>query len=176
MAILLQVAQLGNKILRSKAKPVKDVSDPKTQQLIDDMLATLIESEGLGIAAPQIYQSLQIFYVASHPNSRYPDAPTMKPLAIINPVILKSSEEIYKDWEGCLSIPGLRGFVPRPREVSVEFTDRKGNRRRKTFKDLIGRIFQHEFDHIQGILFVDRVESGMDYMTDKEFQKYIKKK
>ncbi len=175
MAILLQVAQLGNKILREKAKPVSNVSAPKIQQLIDDMLATLVESEGLGIAAPQVYQSLQIFYVASHPNSRYPDAPTMKPLAIINPIILKSSAEIYKDWEGCLSIPGLRGFLPRPREVSVEFTDRKGVRRKRKFSDLIGRIFQHEYDHLQGTLFVDRVESGMDYMTDKEFQKFIKK-
>lgn len=176
MPTLLQVSQLGSDILRKKAKPVKNIKDPEVQQLIDDLIATVVDVNGVGIAAPQVYHSLRIFIVASHPNPRYPNAPEMAPTAIINPKILKASDEIVKDWEGCLSIPGIRGLVPRHKIVEVEYTDRKGKKVKRKFDDFIARIFQHEYDHLEGIVFLDRLESNREIITDKEYQKLIAQK
>lgn len=176
METLLQVAQLGAPVLRQKAKKINDAGDASVQKLIEDMLATVKDVSGLGIAAPQVYQSLRLFIVASHPNQRYPDAPYMDPLAMINPHILSHSEEEYLDWEGCLSIPGLRGCVPRWRWIEVEYTDASGSKHQKKFSALVARIFQHELDHLDGILFVDRVRSSRDLMTDKEYLKMLEKK
>ena len=121
MSNLLQVAHLGHPILRQKAKPVKHIADIKVQKLIDDMIATVMDVDGVGISAPQVYQSWQIFIMASHPNPRYPYAPEMPPTAILNPKILFLSQAIEKDWEGCLSIPGVRALVPRWKEVKVNY-------------------------------------------------------
>lgn len=171
---LLQIAQLGNPILRKKAKLVKNIDDKFVQELIDDMMVTVMDVNGVGIAAPQIYQSLQIFIMASHPNPRYPDAPKMKPTAIINPRIISMSKETEKGWEGCLSVPGIRGFVPRDKTIEVEFFTRKGKKVKTSYKDFLARIFQHEFDHLLGIEFIDRVESTKDLMSEKEWGKQIK--
>jgi peptide deformylase len=176
MATLLQVAQLGHPVLRKKAKPVENIKDLRIQTLIDDLLATLLDASGVGIAAPQVYQSIRLFIVASHPNPRYPNAPMMKPTPVINPKILTLAGAMKKDWEGCLSVPGIRGFVPRHTNISVEFTDRKGKRVKRTFADFIARIFQHEYDHLEGIEFLDRLESTKDIITDKEYQKRIAQK
>lgn len=173
---LLQVAQLGHPVIREVAKELKSTNDPEVQRLIDDMIATLYDMDGVGIAAPQVYQSLRIFIIASHPNAHYPYAPNMKPTAIINPKILKASEEKVKDWEGCLSIPGIRGLVPRHTTIRVEYTTREGQIVRKTFKDFVARIFQHEYDHIEGIVFLDRMDSTKEIVTEKEYQKLIAKK
>ena len=121
MSNLLQVAHLGHPILRQKAKPVKHIADIKVQKLIDDMIATVMDVDGVGISAPQVYQIWQIFIMASHPNPRYPYAPEMPPTAILNPKILFHSQAIEKDWEGCLSIPGVRALVPRWKEVKVNY-------------------------------------------------------
>lgn len=174
-ARLLKVAELGNPIIRTKAKEVKNISHKEIQQLIDDMIATLYDFDGVGIAAPQVYESLRIFILASHPNDRYPKAPKMKPTAIINPKILKYSEDKVKDWEGCLSIPGIRGLVPRYEWVNVEYTTRDGKLVRKTFKDFVARIFQHEYDHLEGIVFLDIMDSTQEIITEKEYQKLMEK-
>src|SRR3989344_4187690 len=113
MSTLLQIDQLGHPVLRQKARSVENIKSKKIQQLIDDLISTVMDVDGVGIAAPQVYQSLRIFIIASHPNPRYPHAPKMKPTAIINPKILDMSKGKAKDWEGCLSIPGLRGLIPR---------------------------------------------------------------
>src|SRR3990167_11421221 len=113
MSTLLQVAQLGQPILRQKAQRVENIKATNIQQMIDDLLATVMDVNGVGISAPQVYQSYRIFIVASHPNPRYPNAPLMKPTPIINPKILSHNKEIKKDWEACLSIPGLRGLIAR---------------------------------------------------------------
>lgn len=173
---LLQVAQLGHPVLRKKAKIVKNIADPTIQKLIDDLLETVIDVNGVGIAAPQVYQSYRIFIVASHPNPRYPKAPYMKPTAIINPKILWHSQDIVKDWEGCLSIPGIRGLIPRFTKIKVSYTDRNGKEETKTFSDFIARIFQHEYDHIEGVLFLDRVDDNKEIISDKEYLKFIAKK
>ncbi len=173
---LLQIAQLGHPVLRKKANKVKSLDDIEVQQLIDDLIATVKESNGVGIAAPQVYQSIRLFIVASYPNVRYPNAPKMKPTAIINPEIIFKSKEVKKDWEGCLSIPGIRGLVSRHLEIKVKYTTRDGKQIVKEFNDFIARIFQHEYDHLEGVMFLDRMDSMKEIITEKEFQKLLSKK
>lgn len=176
MPVLLQIAHLGNPVIGKKLKRVDNPRDKKIQNLIDDMIATCKDVDGVGIAAPQVYRPLRLFILASHPNARYPHAPKMKPLTIINPKILSTSKNKTKDWEGCLSIPGIRGLVPRHTSVKVEFTTRNGKKVKKTFKDFVARIFQHEYDHIEGMVFLERVESAKEFISEKEYQKMIKAK
>lgn len=166
---LLKVALIGNSILRTPASPVYNVHDPEIQRLIDDMIATCKESNGVGIAAPQVYRSLRLFIVASKPNARYPNAPSMEPTAIINPDVLESSDELENGWEGCLSIP-LRGIVSRHKSIRVAFINRSGQRVEQRFEGFIARVFQHEFDHINGTLFVDRAHP-LTLCSEEEFAK-----
>ncbi len=173
MIQLLQVAHLGHPVLRQKAKSVKNIHDRKIQKLIDNLLATVMDVNSVGIAAPQVYESVRIFIVASHPNPRYPHAPEMAPTPMINPIIVTKSNKRAKDWEGCLSVPGIRGLVPRYTEVTVEYFNRKGKKQKQTFTDFVARIIQHENDHLDGIVFLDRLESTKDIITDKEYQKLI---
>ncbi|MEY2664344.1 MAG: hypothetical protein RIT04_152 [Candidatus Parcubacteria bacterium] len=173
---LLRIAQLGNPILRKKAKLVKAPYSQEIRTLVADMIATADDAGGVGIAAPQVYQSLQLFIIASMPTPAYPRAPRIPPTAIINPVVISKSRATVKDWEGCLSIPNLRAQVSRAASVKVEYTDiNKPKRIRKTFTGLAARIFQHEFDHIQGILFIDRVRSK-DLVSEIEYMRQIKAK
>ena len=169
MPILRQIAQLGQPVLREVAGRIADPADPAVQALIDDMLVTVSEASGVGIAAPQVFEPLSLFIVASRPNSRYPDAPEMEPTAMINPEILWVSEEKDKGWEGCLSIPGLRGLVPRHRRIGVRYLTRTGELREEEYGDFLARVFQHEFDHVQGMVFIDRVESTRELVTEKEY-------
>ncbi|MEO1374801.1 MAG: peptide deformylase [Cyanobacteria bacterium J06635_10] len=173
MSKKLSIIQLGNPILRQKAEFVEDVRSPHIQQLIDDLLVTVADANGVGIAAPQVAVGYRIFIVASRPNLRYPHAPFMEPTAMINPRIIDFSDEIVKDWEGCLSVPGIRGLVPRYRKIKVEYTDRNGNLQQQEFTDFVARIFQHEYDHFEGLVFLDRVESTVDIYTEEEYQKLI---
>ncbi|MFH0749801.1 MAG: peptide deformylase [Candidatus Gottesmanbacteria bacterium] len=173
--VLLQVAQLGQPVLRKQAKEIRKIT-PRIQQITRDLMATLMDVNGVGIAAPQVYESIRLFIVASHPNPRYPKAPNMKPTAVINPKILSFSKEVAKDWEGCLSVPGIRAFVPRSTKIIVEFTSINGKIVKKQFKDFIARIFQHEYDHLEGKVFLDRIETTNDIVTDKEYLRMIAKK
>ena len=169
MPILRQIALLGHPVLRGVAGKVIDPADPAVQALIDDMLVTALDANGVGIAAPQVFEPLSLFIVASRPNQRYPNAPEMEPTAMINPEILWESDEKEKGWEGCLSIPGLRGLVSRHRRIGVRYLTRKGEIREVEYADFLARVFQHEFDHVQGMLFVDRVESTRELMIEKEY-------
>ncbi|PZU98496.1 MAG: peptide deformylase [Pseudanabaena sp.] len=165
----LTIYQLGNPQLREKAEPITNVQDPKIQKLIDEMLFTLRESRGVGLAAPQIGRSLQLIIIASHPNNRYPHAPLMEPTAMINPRIVSHTEETEKGWEGCLSVPMIRGLVPRYRQITVEYCDRQGNQQVKELDGFVARIFQHEYDHLEGKVFLDRVESNLDLVSESEY-------
>lgn len=171
MPILRQIAQLGQPILREVCRKITDPCTPDIQALIEDMLATMADADGVGIAAPQVFESLALFIVAPRPNPRYPQAPLMEPTAMINPEILWVSDTLEKGWEGCLSIPGLRGLVPRYRQLGVRYLDRQGRVQEAEYADFPARVFQHEFDHVQGIVFIDRVESTLDLLTDKEYLK-----
>lgn len=174
--LLLQIAQLGHLILRKKCQKVKNVKDRGLQTLIDNLMVTVMDVDGVGIAAPQVYNPLRLFIVASHPSPRYPQAPLMKPTAIINPKIISTSEKKEKDWEGCLSVPGIRALVPRYVTIQVEYTTNEDKRTKKQFKDFVARIFQHEYDHLEGLVFLDRVENNKDIISEKEYQRLIAKK
>ncbi|MHC1698034.1 MAG: peptide deformylase [Geobacteraceae bacterium] len=173
MPILRQIAQLGNPVLRQLAQTVPDIAHPSVQSLIDDMLATVAEANGVGIAAPHVYEPLRIFVIASRPNSRYPNAPALEPTALLNPELSWASDEKEKGWEGCLSIPGIRGFVPRSRKIGIKYLTRAGVRREEEFSDFLARIFQHEFDHLNATVFLDRVESTQELICEKEFLRML---
>ena len=170
MSEKLSIIQLGNPILRQKAEFVKQVKSDNIQKLIDDLLTTVSDANGVGIAAPQVAVGYRVFIVASRPNLRYPNAPLMEPTAMINPKIVAHSDETVKDCEGCLSIPGIRGLVPRYQKIEVEYIDRKGNLVNQQLTDFVARIFQHEYDHFEGLVFLDRVESTFDIVTEQEYQ------
>jgi peptide deformylase len=173
MGHLLKIAQLGHPVLRTKSKPVNFPSSGEVQKIIEDLVTTVALVDGVGIAAPQVFESLRIFVIASRPNPRYPDAPAMAPVAMINPALISISPETEKDWEGCLSIPGKRGLVARSRSVRVRYTDCTGAKQEIELKGFPARIFQHELDHINGILFLDRLDHKGDAVTEREFRKRI---
>jgi peptide deformylase len=167
----LPVIELGNPLLWQIAQPILDLRSDRLQRLIDDLLHTMKNASGVGIAAPQVARSERSFIVASRPNPRYPNAPEMEPIAMINPRLVAHSSETVKGWEGCLSVPGVRGLVPRYKDIEVEYTGRDGRRQQQVFSDFIARIFQHELDHLDGFTFLDRVENNRELMSDREYQK-----
>ncbi len=173
MSDIRSVIELGHPVLRQTAQPIDDVICDRTQFLIDDLIATAVETNGVGIAAPQVAVSERLIIVASRPNLRYPHAPTMEPTAMINPEIVDHSSEQVKGWEGCLSVPGIRGFVPRYAAIAVEYTDRHGSRQHQEFTDFVARIIQHELDHLNGKVFLDRVNNTHDLMSEKEYFKQV---
>jgi peptide deformylase len=167
------ICQLGNPILRQISAAIANVQDQGVQSLIEQLMSTLTESNGVGIAAPQLGRSLQIVIVASRPNPRYPHAPYMEPVVMINPRVRSHSEEVIKDWEGCLSIPGIRGMVPRYKSIEVKYTSGAGQLEQQEFSDFPARVFQHEYDHLEGTVFLDRVENSLEIITEVEYLKLI---
>ncbi len=163
------IAQLGNAVLRKRAVNVENILADECQQLINLMMLAVSEAGGVGIAAPQIHHSMRIFIMCSKPNARYPDAPLMPPTAIINPEILHYSTEQVKGWEGCLSVPSMRGLVPRHSQITVRYFDRQGNEQQKKLSGFIARIFQHELDHLNGLTFIDQLESTKDLISEVEW-------
>jgi len=173
MAEILQIIQLGHPVLRQPAHLVDNVREQRIQKLVDNLIATVGIANGVGIAAPQVACSDRLFIVASRPNPRYPNAPEMAPTAMINPKLIAHSTEVIKGWEGCLSIPGIRGLVPRYQAIEVEYIDRDGKAQKQELTDFVARIFQHEHDHLDGIVFLDRLESTQDIITEQEYQKRV---
>jgi peptide deformylase len=167
----LSIIKLGNPILRKSASLIENIKDEQIQKLIDDLITTVASANGVGIAAPQVGESHRLFIVASRPNPRYPKAPDMKPTAMINPQIIDHSRKIIKDWEGCLSVSGIRGLVPRYEWVTVEYIDKEGKSKHQKLVDFVARIFQHECDHLDGIVFLDRVESTQELVSEEEYQR-----
>lgn len=154
----LTVLLAGDPLLRQKAAAITDPSDLKLKALVDAMLVTMQAFNGVGIAAPQVGHSLRVVIIASQPNSRYPDAPIMKPLVMVNPAIITKSPEREPDWEGCLSVPGQRLQVLRHHAVEVCWEDLGAQQHQQLFSGFVARIVQHELDHLDGILFTDHVE------------------
>ncbi|AKG21810.1 peptide deformylase [Calothrix sp. 336/3] len=169
----IAIIQIGNPILRQQAQTIENISSPTVQKLISDLMTIMLESNGVGIAAPQIGQPYRLLIVASRPNFRYPHAPEMSPTPMVNPRIVNHSQEIIKGWEGCLSVPGVRGFVPRYQWIEVEYFNPMGQLQKQIFTDFVARIFQHEYDHFEGLVFLDRLESNLDIISEQEYQKMI---
>jgi peptide deformylase len=169
MSKIRQISEIGSPILAQKSGIVTNIIDPKIDNLVDDLITTAHAANGVGIAAPQVGSSVRLFIVASRPNPRYPSAPKMEPTAMINPQILDRSGELVSGWEGCLSVPGKRGLVLRDREIEVEYFTKQGDRVQQILADFVARIFQHELDHLDGILFPDRVLNRADLITEVEY-------
>jgi len=168
-----EIAQLGNQVLRLQAEVVVDMHDVDILRIIEDMQTTLAATSGVGIAAPQIGESKRIIIMASRPTPRYPSAPLMEPTVMINPSFQVLSEMQEKDWEGCLSIPGIRALVPRYQEILIHYTDLQGSLVEAQLSGFVARIFQHEVDHLEGKTYLDRVESNTDIFAESEFVKLI---
>lgn len=173
MTRVCEIAQLGDQVLRRKAETVSDVHDADTLRIIEAMQSTLAGTSGVGIAAPQIKESKRIIIMASRPTLRYPSAPLMEPTVMINPGFQILSEIQEKDWEGCLSIPGIRALVPRYKEILIQYTDVQGSPVESKLNGFVARIFQHEFDHLEGKTYLDRVENNTDIFSESEFFKLI---
>jgi peptide deformylase len=156
---ILKVARMGHPILRARAKTLDraEIKSAPVQQLIDDMIETMTEYHGVGLAAPQVHRGVRIF-VAQLDARDEPEQPP-EPIAVINPEITPVGSELVEDWEGCLSIPDIRGRVPRLREIRVRAYDRQGERIELHAHDFPARVIQHETDHLDGILFFDRMRA-----------------
>ena len=161
MSVILPVAQRGEDILRLKAARVADTefNSDWLMQLASAMIATMLERSGVGIAAPQVYISKRVIIVASRPNLRYPDAPEMDAVVMVNPEILEFSQATTLGEEGCLSVPNERGQVQRAQSIKVLYHTLTGEVMESIFEGFPARIVQHEIDHLNGILFVDRLSA-----------------
>jgi peptide deformylase len=166
-----EIAQLGADVLRLHARPVVEADGADSREAIAAMKATLAGTQGVGLAAPQIGLSLRIVIVASRPTPRYPYAPLMEPTVMINPSFEPLSDATEKDWEGCLSIPGIRALVPRFQAIRIAYTDERGHPAEAHLQSFVARVFQHEFDHLNGLVFLDRVENNRDIFSESEYLK-----
>ena len=164
---------MGHPVLRERAKPLaqSDLRDPLVQKLIDDMIETMHEYHGVGLAGPQVHEGLRIF-VALLDDDPGPDSDT---LAIINPEIVPQTRAAEEGWEGCLSIPDIRGKVPRYTDIVVNAMDRKGKPIELRLKGFAARVAQHETDHLDGVLFFDRMTSMESLTFLDEFSRFHSK-
>lgn len=171
---ILKVTRLGHPVLRQVAQlvPVQSILRPEFQQFIDDMIETMHEYEGVGLAAPQVHVSQQVAVLEVSKHPRYPDAPSVPLTVLINPRVTMLSEEKVDGWEGCLSIPDLRGVAPRYRELRVEALDRQGQPLDFVARDFHARVIQHEYDHLQGKVYMDRMSSLETLAHLLEWQRY----
>lgn len=173
MSQIREIAQLGAGVLRLQAEEVQDIHSAKMQLIVSELFATLADTNGVGIAAPQISESWRVMIIASRPSERYPYAPEMEPTLMINPVFEPLSEAQEKDWEGCLSIPGIRAKVPRFIQVKVDYMDVEGKSVSQVLDGFVARVFQHEYDHLDGLVYLDRVECNRDIISEVEFTKLM---
>lgn len=174
---ILKVARLGHPVLRAKALPIPPEAIPSTQvqRLIDDMFETMREYSGIGLAAPQVHEGLRLF-VAGMRAVAVPellaDGEDMPLIALINPEITIVPGEAVSGWEGCLSIPDIRGMVPRASEIRVQAYDRSGQRVSFTASGFPARVIQHEADHLNGVLFFDRMQTFESLTFLDEYRRY----
>lgn len=163
---ILKIAQLGEPVLRERARELAphEIGSPELERLIDDMVETMRDADGAGLAAPQVYQSIRLCVIELDNNPRYPDLADQPLLVLLNPVLTSLVAEPLADsdaiemYEGCLSVHGLRGRVRRPRKVGFTALDRAGQLIQGTFEGLHAAVIQHETDHLDGTLFVDRAD------------------
>ena len=163
---------MGNPLLRESALPfeLKEITSDETNELIQSMWDTMEEYGGIGLAAPQIGVSKQLAVIRiEEDNERYPEAKEFEEIVIFNPKVTFLDETLQGFWEGCLSVPGLRGVVFRPRKVQVDFLDESANKKTFIAEDFLATVFQHELDHLFGKLFIDRI----DDITTLSFEEEI---
>ena len=170
---ILKVARMGHPVLRAPARVLSaaDLRHPLTQKLIDDMIETMDEYHGVGLAAPQIHEGMRLF-VALLDEEPSKDS---EAIAVINPEIIAATESQEEGWEGCLSIPDIRGMVPRFTDISVRALDRNGKKMELRLKNFAARVAQHETDHLDGVLFFDRMTSMQSLTFLEEYSRFHSK-
>jgi peptide deformylase len=170
---ILKVARIGHPVVRAAAVPVPPgtLESDALQRLLDDMVETMHEYDGVGLAAPQVHISLRVAVLELQPH----DARTREPVpltVLINPVVTPLGGETVPGWEGCLSVPDLRGIVPRARRVRLEALDRDGKPYALEAEDFLARVIQHECDHLDGKVYLDRMEGMRSLCFLREFERY----
>jgi peptide deformylase len=171
---ILKVARLGHPVLRKVTESVsqRELQSPALQKFIDDMIETMKEYDGVGLAADQVHESKQIAVLEVADNPRYPEKPRVPLTVLVNPTITPLSEDMEEDWEGCLSIPDLRGMVPRYKGVRVQALDRQGKEIDFVANEFHARVIQHEFDHLNGRVYLDRMRDFSTLTFLQEFARY----
>ena len=171
---LLKIAQLGHPVLRQRACEItpEELASPATQQFIDDLVETMRDASGAGLAAIQVHNPVRIVAVEVKDNPRDPYKPNIPLTILVNPVLEPLGEERFENYEGCLSVPNLRGVVERWAEVHVTGLNRDGTPFDRVIRGLTAGTFQHECDHLDGKLFVDRVKDPTTLTTWAEFDRY----
>jgi peptide deformylase len=170
-----KVARMGHPVLRQVARELtpKEIQSPETLRLVQDMLETMHEYTGIGIAAPQVHESVQLAILEfEEDNDRYPEMGKQPLLVVINPKITVLDETEQGFWEGCLSVPELRGLVYRPRKVQIDYLDLKAKPQKIVAEGFLATVFQHELDHLAGKLFIDRVRDTTKLAFLEEYQRY----
>ncbi|MBE0625055.1 MAG: peptide deformylase [Burkholderiales bacterium] len=155
--MIREVLKMGDPFLLQAARPVEAFDTPGLHALLADMRETMAHLNGAGLAAPQIGVGLQVVVFGVDRNDRYPRAEEVPDTVLINPVLTPLSDELEEDWEGCLSVPGLRGMVPRHARLRYQGFDERGNRIDRSVSGFHARVVQHECDHLQGILYPMRI-------------------
>lgn len=175
---LLKIAHIGHPILRQIAHKVEseEVGTPKLQSFIDDLIATMRDANGAGLAAIQVYNPIQICALEVENNPRYPYKPKIPLTILLNPIITPLSEELFSNFEGCLSVPNFRGRVDRYAEIRVQALDRAGNQLDFEARGITAGTYQHEVDHLNGQIFLDKVRDKSSLCTWKEYEQHHQKK
>ena len=170
---LLKIARLGNPVLRARANEVEpaELARPDVQQLIDDMIETMRDAPGVGLAAPQVHRSMRLFVMDPGDDD---DGPRSQLRVVVNPELTFPSDEKMRLWEGCLSIPGLRGETERWAAVDVACLDREGRPTRLSFRGYPAAIVQHETDHLDGVLFLARMPDPLEIAFEEEFRRWVR--
>jgi peptide deformylase len=168
------ITKMGHPVLRQPAREVTaaELRSPEVRQLIEDMLETMLSANGAGLAAPQVFKSLRILVAHRPVRKKDGEEADDAPVVLVNPHIVKRSREGYEDWEGCLSIPGIWGMVARHHLIHVEAWNPEGKRIGIKAEGYFARILQHEIDHLDGILFLDRMEDLRTLTYTEELEKY----
>ncbi len=170
------ILTIGNPRLRERSAEVSEdaFGGAELERLVADLIKTMRANDGIGIAAPQVGELLRVAVIEIPEDSpRYPGAPSEPLMVFVNPVVTVVDGEEQGFWEGCLSVPDLRGLVWRPRAVRVEYRDCEGVRHSLIAKDFFATVVQHEFDHLDGVLFVDRVRDMRQLATVENYQRFI---
>ncbi len=171
---ILKVTRLGHPVLRQVTDEiaVKELKSAAMQKFIDDMVETMKEYDGVGLAADQVFTSKQVAVLEVADNPRYPQKPNVPLTVLINPKITALTDEMEEDWEGCLSIPDLRGRVPRYKSIRVQALDRDGQNLDFVAENFHARVIQHEFDHLNGKVYLDRMRDLSTLTFLQEFARY----
>ena len=155
--MIREILKMGDARLLRVAEPVDDIRDPDLKEIIADMYETMHAANGVGLAAPQIGVDLRLMIFGLDANPRYPDAPPVPVTTLINPWLEVLTEETEEGWEGCLSVPGMRGLVPRATHIRYGGTLEDGQTLEREAQGFHARVFQHEFDHLNGVLYPQRI-------------------